>query len=301
MFGAQANASTSSSCALTSSPGSDNPSSPVSNFSSGTKTHSVNLDASFANTGDASDTVEMIGHYASTLTVAKSGGSLTKAVMSGSGSVSVHRALGNATACAPQALVDGFSIASFTESKPGWMLVDRQTVAKQGLALAAVVHNGTGDTVAFDLWQGRASHATERGFVTPGSYQFELAVGLTAGVVPPLLKSPPKTTVSMAFHPAGSAPFGTAGSGKRFVSFPSSVSCGTHKATLRWTSNAGKVASGAFLVNGVKKASDATPHPGEAIVLKHLSSTADNTITAKLKLKSGGSASASRTYLPCKG
>lgn len=299
-YGAQGSASTSSSCTLTS--GDSNPTSAISAFSAGTRRHSVNLDAGFTNTGDSSDTVEMIGHYSSSITVAKKHGDLAKVAINGNGSVSINSAKGNGTACAPEAAVDAVSIATFTEGSPGWLLVDRQTVPKQGLAVAEVANTITGGAVVLDIWQGGASHASERGFVKPGKFSYELAVGLTAGNFPPLfLKSAPKSSVTMAFHAAGSALTGTRGSGGRFVQFPGSVSCGGHKAVLRWKSRAGKVASGSFLVNGAHKASDGTPKPGERILLKHLSSTADLTITAKLKLNGGGSATASRTYLPCKG
>jgi hypothetical protein len=300
-YGAQGTASTSSSCTLSTGAGSDSPSSPLSTFHHGTRKHSVNLDAGFTNTGDSSDTVEMIGHYSSSMTLGRKHGDLTKVLLSGNGKVSIQSSKGNATACEPQAAVDAVALGGFTEGRPGWLLVDRQTVPKQGIALALVENTSTDNTVVFDLWQGRASHTTGRGFVKPGSYSFEIAVGLTAGNFPPiLLKRAPKSTIAMVFHKAGSA-LSSSGSGKKYVEFPSSVSCGSHKATLRWKSSAGQVDSGSFLVNGKQKKSDGTPKPGEKIVLKHLSSTADLKITAKLKLKGGGSATASRTYLPCKG
>jgi hypothetical protein len=40
---------------------------------------------------------------------------------------------------------------------------------------------------------------------------------------------------------------------------------------------------------------------GRRVVLRHFGKTADNKITAKLSLKAGGKASASRLYVPCKG
>ena len=86
------------------------------------------------------------------------------------------------------------------------------------------------------------------------------------------------------FHAAGAATGRTSGAGKRFVSFPGSISCSHHSATLRWTSAAGGVTQGAFLVNGHQKASDGNPRSGHRIVLRHLSRTADTTITAKLTL-----------------
>jgi hypothetical protein len=127
-----------------------------------------------------------------------------------------------------------------------------------------------------------------------------MALGLTAGNFI-VLKGAQRTTLSMVFHKAGSALTATKGSGKSYVEFPGSVSCGSHKATLRWKPSASKVAAGAFFVNGSKKASDSSPRGGEKIVLKHLKPKADVKITAKLKLKGGGSATASRAYVPCKG
>jgi hypothetical protein len=99
----------------------------------------------------------------------------------------------------------------------------------------------------------------------------------------------------------GSAVSAATGAGTSYVAFPGSVTCGNHRATLRWKPGAGQVLSGAFLVNGTKKASDSSPRSGEKIVLEHLSSTADLKITAKLRLKGGGNATATRAYALCKG
>jgi hypothetical protein len=70
---------------------------------------------------------------------------------------------------------------------------------------------------------------------------------------------------------------------------------------LRWKAGAGGVAGGTFAVNGVTRAADGHPVAGHAIVLRHLSSTADLHITAGLALKGGGHATATRTYVPCSG
>jgi hypothetical protein len=299
-YAAQGGASTSSSCTLTS--GVASSTSPVSIFSHGTKSHNVSLDAGFTNGSDSTDTVEVIGQYATTMTIARHNGDLAKVSITGHGNVSIDAAKGSATACAPTGIVDALGEMSFTEGKAGWLYVTRQTVPKQGIALAVVVSAATNNTVAFDAWQGGASKAVGRGFVKPGSYGSELAVGLTAGNLSPVFfKSPPTSSVEMVFYKAGSALSGTSGSGGRFVKFPGSVSCSHHKATLTWKSGASKVASGSFFVNGTKKASDGNPKAGRHVVLRHLSGTADNKITANLSLKGGGHASASRLYVPCKG
>ena len=301
-YGVVGQASTSGSCTLTSSPGSDSPTSGISHFSSGTKKHSVNLDASFANTGDATDTVNMVGHYTSSMNIVRKGGNLASMTMKGSGNVSIDASKGSATACVPEALVAGETQPfQFTETSPGWLYVSRHTVSKSGLA-ATVVQDADGNAVLLDIVQGNASNGLARGFTKPGAFSSLVLVGLAAGNVPPIIgKAAQQSSVVLTFHKAGSALAGTKGTGKKFVEFPSSVSCGSKKATLRWTSSAGKVASGAFFVNGNKKASDSTPRGGDKIVLSHLSPKADIKITAQLKLKAGGSATASRSYVPCKG
>ena len=189
----------------------------------------------------------------------------------------------------------------FTEGRAGWLYVHRQTVPKAGLALAVVADAATGNNVVLDAFQGNASDSLSRGFVAPGTYQSEIIVGLSAGNLPPIfLKGAQKSSIAIQFYKAGSALTNTQGSGKSYVEFPRSVSCGSHKATLRWKPSASKVAAGAFFVNGKKKASDSTPRGGEKIVLKHLKARADVKITAKLKLDNGGSATATRSYVPCK-
>ena len=109
------------------------------------------------------------------------------------------------------------------------------------------------------------------------------------------------TQMTGTFYAAGSAfgrPHGAAGA---FVRFPGSISCSHHSAKLTWTGKAGQVASGAFSVNGRQKAHVSNPQAGHSVVLRHLSKTADNTISARLSLTGGGTASATRAYVPCKG
>jgi hypothetical protein len=298
-FSVSANADTNATCVLSS--GDDSPTSTTATLSSGTAKRSVNLDATFTSTGNSSDVVQMSGHYTSAVTVTKKGANLAKAQMTGAGSVAVSADLGSSTACEPKAVIDGFGQMQFTEAQKGWLYAERTTVNRQGVTELEVLNNTTDQGVVVDFFQGRGSHAVSRGFVQPGTYIAVMAVGLTAGAEPPILKSPQRTSLNLVFHQAGSALAGAKGAGKRYVEFPGAVSCSKHQASLRWTSRAGHVLDGAFLVNGKRQAFDSTPRGGEKIGLKHLKSTADLTITAKLRLKGGGSATATRTYVPCKG
>jgi hypothetical protein len=300
-FVAQGSATTSPSCTLTA--GADQPSSAGTTFSSGTRSQSVDLDATFTNTGDPTDTVSMAGHYTAGMTIANRGGDLSKLVATGKGGLGITAAQGSASACLPQAFIDLFGFFEFTESQSGWIYVDRTTVPEQGVALTSVADEATSKAIALDVWQGAGSSALSRGFLTPGTFGGEIAVGLTAGNVPPIIpfKSAPQSTIAVTFHRSGSAFSRTTGSAGKFVRFPGAVSCSGHKATLTWKAGASKVAAGSFRVNGHKKASVSNPKAGHHVVLRHLSGTADNTISVLLALDGGGHASASRLYVPCKG
>ena len=294
----QAFADAGSSCPLTSGTGSDDSTSPI--FSSGTKSKSASFSGTFTNTGDPTDTVQASGHYKGTLTVHKQGKDLKNALLSGTGAVSLDVAKGNSTGCDPEA--QSFSIGQFqfTEHHAGWFFVKRTTPAKPNVSETELVNQTTNTAVQFELFQGGKSVASTRGFSKAGTFTGELGIGVIAGDTG-IAKSPPRSTLSVQFVKAGSSLAGTKGAGAAYVEFPSSVSCGTHKATLRWKPSASKVAAGVFFVNGQKKASDSTPRGGEKIVLSHLSPKADIKISTKLQLKGGGSALASRSYVPCKG
>jgi hypothetical protein len=286
-------------CPLTSGTDSDSSTSGV--FNSGKHSRSASFDGTFTNTGDPTDTVEASGHYKGTVSIHKRGGDLGKLQLEGSGAVLLDVAKGNNTGCDPQAVVEAATIAEFTEHKAGWLYLKRTTPAKQGLAITQVVNEASNEAVQFEVFQGGKSQATSRGFSKPGTFFAQLVVGLTAGDTGIFLKAGARSSLSLVFYKAGSALTGTKGAGKSYVEFPGSISCGSHKATLRWKPSASKVAAGAFFVNGKKKASDSTPQGGEKVVLKHLSPKSDAKITAKLQLKGGGSATATRTYVPCKG
>jgi hypothetical protein len=230
--------------------------------------------------------------------------------MGGTGQISIVRALGNATQCDTTAIMGVTSTTSFTESKPGWLYVTRDTT-KPAESIFIAVDNTHNRGLLFDEYLGGRSHATERAFLTPGS--FSIPEWILAVVAGPggggilkhgggtLQRRSLDTQMAGTFYAAGSAYGGTSGAARRFVRFPGSISCTHHKATLTWKSGASRVAGGSFSVNGKKKASVSNPRAGGHVVLRHLSRTADTTITAHLSLEGGGHASAARQYVPCAG
>jgi hypothetical protein len=296
-------------CTLTA--GVDNPQSLPATFSSGTKSRSVNLNQTYTSTANSADATTVIGHYKGSLSVSTRHGDLAGFTMSGSGSATITKALGNSSQCRTGAVLGVESQTSFTESKPGWLYVTRDTgMSAETLFVAA--NQTTMSPVLFEIYFGNASKATARGFLTPGSYVIpEWLVAMIAGDGGGIAKNAPGggtversslgSRMTGTFYAAGSAFGGTKGAAGRFVRFPGSISCAHHTAKLTWTAHAGQVARGSFFVNGKKKASVDSPRAGHSVVLRHLSTTADNTIKARLTLGGGGKASAARAYVPCKG
>jgi hypothetical protein len=187
----------------------------------------------------------------------------------------------------------------FSEAKSGWLFVTRSQgknmVSEMGIVSA------TGSTPYIDLFGGPKSRNTERVFLKPGQYEGVNAVVVTSGGFLFLKSATQSAVLTGAFHVAGSALGATRGTGAKYVKFPGSVSCSQHTAMLTWSSMAGQVKSGSFFVNGAKKVSVSSPHAGSHVVLKRLSATKDAKVLVTMHLKGGGTASATRTYLACKG
>ncbi|MGA8248715.1 MAG: hypothetical protein WB797_17540 [Nocardioides sp.] len=266
----------------------------------------VDLITTWTNGGDLSDVTTVSGHYGGKTHLTKHNGAFKSATLTGSGHLSISRALGNASTCDVSAnLVN--AIETVTNQPKGWYYITRNT-SKSSLSEIIVSKNATlAKPVIFEAYQGGANSVTQRAFVKPGQYFTLLVAGIEGGDFPVLTGKNGGTvsrgslanSMSAQFYTAGSALGGAKGTGTRFVKFPGSLSCSHHSATLTWKSGASKVATGSFLVNGKKKASVTGPKAGKHVVLRHLSKTADNTITANLSLKGGGSATASAAFVPC--
>lgn len=269
----------------------------------------VNLSTTWTNGSDSSDVSTVTGHYGGKTRVVKKNGGFRSATLSGSGHLSFVRALGKASTCAVSGQLVN-AVETVTKQPSGWYYVTRKTTNKNSLTETIVAPGsglGTTTPVLFEIYQGGPNKVTERAYVSHGTYVTALVAGIEGGAFPLLLGknggtiSRGSTTNSMSavFRNAGSALSKAKGRAAHFVKLPGSVSCSHHSATLTWSSSAAKVASSAFFVNGKKKASVSRPKAGHRVVLRHLGPKADNSISVKLSLKGGGSASAAATYVPC--
>jgi hypothetical protein len=266
-------------------------------FAHGSASDSVSMDTTVTNSGDAGDHTHVTGNLSATGKLKRHNGSMTSFRLSGTGKVTAVRAEGSASQCAVSANMTAETTVPFTEAKSGWVYAIRSQGKK---VLSEMVIEGPKGVVYLDLFGGSKSTNTERVFLKPGQYESISAFIINSGPFI-ALKAPATTTLSGAFHAAGSALGGTRGPARAFVQFPKSISCSHHSARLTWTGKAGQVADGSFFVNGKRRASVSSAKPGHSVVLRHLSRTGDNVVKANLSLKGGGHASATRTYVACKG
>jgi hypothetical protein len=295
---------TASTCDLTS--GEDAVTSTQAQFSDGQHARSVSLDATFTDSADPGDVTRATGHFKGSLDVSKRNGDLTSFRLNGSGSAEVVAAKGAASQCATDASLGVQGATAFTEGNPGWLYVTRKTGPSAEAAIFAF-NRRTKETLIFEEFVGGASRSTSRTFLTADRYSMpELFLGLDT-TSPADRKTLSTRGVSVTarmtgtFFRAGAAFGPTQGAGGTFVRFPGAISCSRHSARLTFTTAAGRLAGAAFSVNGHQVASVDHPKPGRHVVLRHLSKTADTTITARLSLKGGAHTSATRTYVPCAG
>jgi hypothetical protein len=291
-------------CDLTS--GEDAVTSTQAQFSDGDHARSVSLDATFTNSADPGDVTRATGHFKGSLDISKRNGDLTSFRLNGSGSADVVAAEGDASQCATDASLGVEGATAFSEGNPGWLYVTRKTGPSAEAAIFAF-NRRTKETLLFEQFVGGASRSTSRTFLTADRYSMpELFLGLDT-TSPADAKIRASQGVSVAARMTGTffrtgAAFGpTHGAGGTFVRFPGSVSCSRHSARLTFTSAAGRLAGAAFSVNGHQVASVDNPKPGRHVMLRHLSKTADITITTRLTLAGGAHTSAKRTYVPCAG
>jgi hypothetical protein len=166
-------------CALTA--GDDNVDSPVATFDDGTKTRSLDLDATFTSSDSSADSVRVKGHVDSSLTLKKDHKDLSAFALRVGGKVAItHTSL--SSNCRAGGEVLGAMQVAFTEHKKGWFYLSHTTKKPNSVVEAIVVNLDTNKVVTFDVFQGADSHATSRALLKPGRYEIaETEAGVTAG------------------------------------------------------------------------------------------------------------------------
>jgi len=186
-------------------PNSDQVESPVKNFSHGTRTASVNLDATYTSTDNPSDTVRVKGHVDSTLTLKKHNRDLQSFALGVGGNVSVHHAV-SGSLCSAQGTVAGVTQVAFTEHKKGWFTLTRDTKKPNSVVQVILVNLQTQKVVSFSVFEGSQSHETSRALLKPGQYELaQTEAGITAGDNGIFLKSgaPRTAKAQLSIHLSG--------------------------------------------------------------------------------------------------
>lgn len=190
---AQANAdytgSSGGSCDLTA--GLDHVTSPVHDFNHGSRSASVDLDATFTNSLDSSDSVRVRGHADSTLTLHRKHGDLTDFDLGVGGSVSVQHSAAGSSCQGTGSALGGIQVV-FTEHKKGYFYVTRDTKKPDSVTEYVLINVATDKLLALDVYSGDQSHETGRTLLKPGQYELvETQAGLSIGGSGIVLKSAP--------------------------------------------------------------------------------------------------------------
>ncbi len=173
--------------------GDDNPASPTASFSHGTKRRSINLDATFASSDNAADTVRVRGHAASALTLKKRHRDLASFNLGVGGAVKVTHSTSGST-CDGQGSVLAEVTIQFTEHKKGFFTLTRDTKKRGSVEEFILINLKNNKLVTLDFFEGTHSHATSRALLKPGKYAVEAVAGITGGEGGGILKSQPRST-----------------------------------------------------------------------------------------------------------
>ena len=174
-------------------------------FTHGTKHRSVNLDATFASSDNAADTVRVRGHVNADFTVRKKNRDLRSFELAVGGSIKVTHALGG-SACDGSGFVDGAFILQFTEHHKGFFYLTRDTQKTGSVAELVLINLKNGKLVTLDIYAGGKSHSVSRALLKPGKYAVQIAqAGITTGTAGIILKSgqPVSAKVARTIHLQG--------------------------------------------------------------------------------------------------
>jgi hypothetical protein len=161
--------------------GLDEVESPVHKFTHGTKHASVDLDATFTNSLDSSDSVRVKGHADTSLTLHRQHGDLTGFVYGAGGTISVQHTV-SGSQCQGSGFVGAEMLLGFSEHKKGYLYVTRDTKKPADFTEYVLINTDTEKLVSLDFFQGGQSHQTNRALLKPGHYAIEEGeLGLSVG------------------------------------------------------------------------------------------------------------------------
>jgi len=153
---------------------------PITTFTHGIRHKSVDIDATFASTDSASDTVRIKGHLDSRLTLNRKHKQLKSFELAAGGSMKMIHSMANST-CQGSGAVVGETLTLFTERKKGWFYLTHDVGKKNSVIEVELVDLDREKVVALDIFAGTHSQATSRAKLKPGHYEVLAIVGVTVG------------------------------------------------------------------------------------------------------------------------
>jgi hypothetical protein len=275
--------------------------SPVSILASGT--------ATVTDDGDPGDVSQVPASVSGSIKAKEAKGELTSVAMQAKINTSITSAQGLATDCDPNASHAVQAIWQMTLGKARWVRLSAQV---PGLAImTAVVQRtapATPTVVEQIVFVGTSNTRQVTEFrLPPGTYQGVLVI--QNQVSSPQTAADPSTfklsaSAEMTFVDPGTPTAKAAGTGAKFVKSPKARSCASDQLKLKFGKAAGKapgavVKSAEFRINGKKAKTVKAPKAGGKVTLKKLVATEDAHLEVIVRLRRGGKAVLTRTYLPC--
>src|SRR5262245_26090258 len=216
-------------------------------FTHGRASDSSVIDVTWTNGSNSADVTHVTGHYTEKGRMTTAHGSLKTLNLSGQGNITVTKALGASSTCDVEGFVGGMVQAPMEVATSGWVYLTR--TQPKGTISETAIESADG-TPFVEIFAGPKNTSSTRVFLPAGQYLLLSVFEFSNGQL--FLKAAPSVSLSATFRPAGSAVGAAKGAAGAYVTFPGSVSCAHHSATLTWKGKAGQVGQGTFLVNGQK-------------------------------------------------
>jgi hypothetical protein len=209
-------------------------------------------------------------------------------------------AVDTGTDCNAWVAGDSASVGQVVVREAGWFTITvRATQPGTDGGSVAISDNRFGTQRATSIYTG-SDPVTARVFRPAGAYHLRHDFDLVAADNQTVTGA---FTASVRFTPAGSAEGRAAGPGRRLVTLPDTLSCGSARADLRLTKKAKAlrgIRSAVFTATGAKKVKVARLKAGRKVALKGVELGRPVTVTGTFTTTKGRTLTVERTYVSCR-
>ena len=287
-------------------------------YGSGGTVASFNLNTSAVATdpGDLTDTTQLAANISGTVSAQEAAGAVTGFAMNSNIALKVDRAQDALSSCSSSALATMIMTTPVPFNVPAPTLLDltskfhgsNLTVSSVTLVLSKTNAPPASDTeVPFNF------NASVQRYLAVPAGQYSVTVVVTTQLsqpsTPPVGENATATwSLDAKFLTPGVAKTAQQGTGNKYLTLGSAVSCTSDTVTADFTNKAGKKAKkgkkpvlnkATFYVNDVKVASVKKPNKNTLTTLTGLPDEDEVTVEAVIKVRGKGPVAVRRTYRPC--